>query len=81
LSTHGITDALRDAEFLARCLTRRRGFDDLDEFVTARACVIDSTFDVMDRIASYGWDIGGLRRDLLAMSSAMSMELKLMSLG
>jgi hypothetical protein len=43
--------------------------------------VIDSTFDVMDRIASYGWDIGRLRRDLLAMSSAMSMELKLMSLG
>ena len=72
---------MRDAESLARCLARRRDFDDLDEFVTTRACVIDSTFDVMDRIAGYGWNIGELRRDLLAMSSAMSMELKLMSLG
>jgi 2-polyprenyl-6-methoxyphenol hydroxylase-like FAD-dependent oxidoreductase len=80
LSTHGITDALRDAESLARCLTRRGDFGDLDEFVATRACVIDSTFDVMDRIAGYGWDLEGLRRDLLAMSSAMSMELKLMSL-
>jgi flavin-dependent dehydrogenase len=79
LSTHGITDALRDAESLARCLTRGGGFNDLGEFVTTRACVIDSTFDVMDRIAGYGWDLSELRRDLLAMSSAMSMELKLMS--
>jgi len=30
LSNHGITEALRDAEALARCLTRTGTFDDLD---------------------------------------------------
>lgn len=79
LSTHGITDALRDAETLARCLTRTRTFDDLDEFATTRARVIGATFDVVDRIASYGWDLAQLRKQLLELSSAMSMELELVA--
>ena len=77
LSTHGITDALRDAETLARCLTRTETFDDLDEFAATRARVISATFDVADRIASYTWDIARLRRDLLELSSAMTTELEL----
>jgi flavin-dependent dehydrogenase len=77
LSTHGITDALRDAETLARCLTRTETFDDLDEFAATRARVISATFDVADRIARYTWDLARLRRDLLELSSAMTTELEL----
>jgi len=77
LSTHGITDALRDAETLARCLTRTKTFDDLDEFAATRARVIGATFDVADRIASYKWDLARLRGDLLELSSAMTTELEL----
>lgn len=79
LSTHGITDALRDAETLARCLTRTGDFDDLDEFATTRAAVISATFDVVDRIAGYGWDLPQLRTHLLDLSSAMHTEMELIT--
>jgi len=79
LSTHGITDALRDAETLARCLSHSRTFDDLDAFATTRAQVISATFDVVDRIASYRWDLPQLRGHLLELSSAMSTELDLIA--
>jgi hypothetical protein len=79
LSTHGITDALRDAETLALSLTQSRTFDDLDGFAATRARVISATFDVVDRIASYTWDLARLRRHLLELSSAMSTELELIT--
>ncbi|HET7279235.1 MAG TPA: NAD(P)/FAD-dependent oxidoreductase [Dermatophilaceae bacterium] len=79
LSTHGITDALRDAETLARCLIRTGTFDDLDEFVATRDEVIEATFEVVDRVAGYGWDLPRLRRHLLDLSSAMSTELDLIA--
>ena len=41
--------------------------------------MIRGTFDVVDRIASYGWDLEDLRRDLLELSSAMSTELELIN--
>jgi flavin-dependent dehydrogenase len=79
LSTHGITDALRDAETLAGSLTQSRTFDDLDAFATTRARVISATFDVVDRIASYRWDLARLQRHLLDLSAAMSTELELIT--
>jgi flavin-dependent dehydrogenase len=79
LSTHGITDALRDAETLARCVLRTGTFDDLDEFATTRDHVISATFDVVDRIAGYGWVPGQLQSHLLELSSAMSTELELVA--
>jgi flavin-dependent dehydrogenase len=79
LSTHGITDALRDAETLARCLTRTGTFDDLDEFAATRARVTSAMFEVVDRIAGYGWDLPQLRTHLLELSSAMSTELELIT--
>ncbi len=75
LSTHGITDALRDAEILARCLPAGA----FDEFVAARTRVLGDTFDVVDRIAGYGWDLAGLRTHLRELSSAMSAELELIA--
>ena len=59
-----------------RCLTRTGTFDDLDELATTRARVISATFDVVDRIAGYGWDLARLRGHLLELNSAMSMELE-----
>jgi flavin-dependent dehydrogenase len=79
LSTHGITDALRDAETLARCVSRSGTFDDLDEFATTRAQVISATFEVVDSIAGYGWDLAQLRNQLLELSSAMTTELTLIT--
>jgi flavin-dependent dehydrogenase len=79
LSTHGITDALRDAEILARCLTRTGTFDNLDEYAAVRARVTGAMFDVVDRIAGYGWDLPGLRTRLLELSSAMNTELELVT--
>ncbi len=79
LSTHGITDALRDAEILARCLKRTGTFDDLNEFVSTRARVISATFDVVDRVAGYGWDLAQLQSYLQELSSAMSSELELVA--
>jgi flavin-dependent dehydrogenase len=79
LSTHGITDALRDAEALAGCVARTGTFDDLDEFASTRARVIGGTFDVVDRLARYGWDLPQLQRQLLELSSAMNTELELVA--
>ncbi|HEU0239678.1 MAG TPA: NAD(P)/FAD-dependent oxidoreductase [Micromonosporaceae bacterium] len=79
LSTHGITDALRDAETLARCVARTATLDDLEEFAATRDRVIDATFDVVDRIAGYGWDLRQLQGHLLELSAAMSMELDIVA--
>jgi flavin-dependent dehydrogenase len=79
LSTHGITDALRDAASLTRCLTRTGTPNDLNEYATTRNTVINATFDPVDRIASYGWNLDDIRGHLLELSSAMGTELELIS--
>jgi flavin-dependent dehydrogenase len=71
LSTHGITDALRDAEMLARAE------DDLDRYAAERDRVVLPMHEVADRIAGYAWDIGELQRDLRALSATMTVELEL----
>ncbi|HKD99198.1 MAG TPA: NAD(P)/FAD-dependent oxidoreductase [Micromonosporaceae bacterium] len=71
LSTHGITDALRDAELLARA------GDDLDMYAAERDLLIGPMHDVVDRIASYGWDTDQLQRELRELSVTMAAELEL----
>jgi flavin-dependent dehydrogenase len=73
LSTHGITDALRDAEMLARAV------DDLDRYARDRDRATGPMFDVVDRIAGYGWDSAEIRSHLLDLSTAMSAELELIA--
>ena len=75
LSTHGITDALRDAETLARAV------DDLDRYAADRERVTGRMFNAVDQIAGYGWDSDQVRRHLLELSSAMSAELELIAAG
>jgi flavin-dependent dehydrogenase len=82
LSTHGITDALRDAELLAGSIRRTHGADDLDaaldRFASIREPVVDSLFLVVDRLAGYQWDSAQVRRHLLALNAAMSAEVELL---
>ena len=83
LSTHGITDALRDAGMLARALEGGGLAGDLDaalrRFAADRDSVVAALFPVVDRIAGYGWDVPQLRRYLLELSSAMSAEVEMMA--
>jgi flavin-dependent dehydrogenase len=82
LSTHGITDALRDAELLSRSVAEAGRTDDLSTalgpYVENRDKVIRPLFDVVDRIARYDWDLAQLQRCLLELSAAMSHEVDLL---
>ena len=79
LSTHGITDALRDADTLSRLLSRSGLAADLSEFARTRDRAIDPLFPIVDRIAGHQWDAAELRRCLLDLSAAMSAELDLIA--
>jgi flavin-dependent dehydrogenase len=63
LSTHGITDALRDADLLARGA--------LDE----RDRLVGPLFDAVERIAGFGWDTERIQRYLRELNAAMNAEL------
>jgi hypothetical protein len=83
LSTHGITDALRDAELLARSVAQAGGAHDLDaalgRFAAARDRVAGPLFDAVDQISGYRWDLPRVRHHLLELSAAMSQELELIA--
>jgi flavin-dependent dehydrogenase len=82
LSTHGITDALRDAGMLARVLEGGLGGDldgTLRQFTADRDSVLARLFPIVDRIAGYGWNVSQLRRHLLELSSAMSAEVEMIA--
>src|SRR5690606_37589025 len=76
ISSHGITDALRDAELLARAVLAEWDAD-LDEPLAAYADERDrlslALFRTVDRIAAHDWsapEIAGLLRDLSAATTA-----------
>lgn len=79
LSTHGITDALRDADTLSRLLIRSGPTADLSDFAGTRDRAIDPLFPVVDRIAGHQWDPAELKRCLLDLSAAMSAEMELIA--
>jgi flavin-dependent dehydrogenase len=79
ITAHGITDALRDAELLARAiLDAPRGgpaqLAALHGYQQTRNRLSEQLFDVTERIASYQWDLAALRTHLLALSQAMRPE-------
>jgi flavin-dependent dehydrogenase len=80
LSTHGITDALRDAEMLARALARSTA-GDLDRYAADRDRIVGPMFDAADQIAGYGWDQNQIQRHLRELSAAMNAELELIAAG
>jgi flavin-dependent dehydrogenase len=58
LTAHGITDALRDAEFLTRAVVDG-GQDALDEYERTRDRLSLPLLDVAESIAAYQWDLRG----------------------
>jgi 2-polyprenyl-6-methoxyphenol hydroxylase-like FAD-dependent oxidoreductase len=84
LSAHGLTDALRDAELLARAVVAilRRGADERDAmaaYQATRDALSAPLFDAVDAIAGHRWSdaqIGGL---LMALNAAMSDEVEVLA--
>lgn len=76
ITTHGISDAFRDAELLARAFA---GEMSLGEYQEMRDSVIAPVFDVTDRIAGYDWTMDEIRGHLRELSRAVKPELKLIA--
>jgi flavin-dependent dehydrogenase len=71
ITAHGISDALRDAELLARAVARGTGAA-LAEYELARDALSIRLLEVTDRIASCDWD----HAELKALHHALSDEMK-----
>jgi flavin-dependent dehydrogenase len=74
LTAHGITDALRDAEFLARAVVDG-GPDALAEYERTRDRLSLALLEVAESIAAYRWDLSQIRELLLTESAAMKPEI------
>ena len=88
LSTHGITDALRDAELLARAVVSARavggtqsaaGRVAMAAYQTTRDRLSLQMVDVVERVATFDWDLSALRGLLRELASAMSDEVEALS--
>jgi len=71
ITAHGITNALRDAELLARAIVEGRS---LAEYQTARDDLSLQFFEVSDRVASLDWDIPTVQQYHRMMSKEMGRE-------
>jgi 2-polyprenyl-6-methoxyphenol hydroxylase-like FAD-dependent oxidoreductase len=84
ISAHGLTDALRDAELLARAIVAhvRDGAGEVeafDQYAATRDRLSLPLFDVVDRIASHQWDMAEIANLLLQLNSAMADEVETLS--
>lgn len=73
ITAHGITDAFRDAELLARAVTAGTG-DALLGYVETRDDLVRGFLEVTDRIASFGWDIDEVKELHLELSRSMKRQ-------
>jgi flavin-dependent dehydrogenase len=75
ITAHGITDALRDAELLARAVAR--GTDAaLAEYQRIRDGLSIQLFSITDEIASFAWDMSRLQALHRSLSDEMGREVK-----
>ena len=84
VSVHGLTDALRDAELLARAVLDCSGGDAsvdaaLEHYESTRDRLSIARFDVVDRIASHQWDGAEMANLQLQLSSAMADEVEMLA--
>jgi len=83
LSTHGMTDALRDAQLLSLAVAAvLRGEDDVAAFSgyqARRDHIAGPMFAAVDQLAAYEWTLPTVRRLLLELSSGMSDEVDALS--
>jgi flavin-dependent dehydrogenase len=75
LTAHGITDALRDAEFLARAIIKGTTAA-LADYETTRVDLSRRLFDITDEIASFAWTDDEVQTLHRAFSSEMSREVR-----
>ena len=71
ITAHGITNALRDADILARTIADG---DNLSRFQAARDDLSLKFFEISDRVASLDWDIRTVQRYHQMMSEEMGRE-------
>jgi flavin-dependent dehydrogenase len=80
LSTHGMTDALRDAELLARAVAHtspgRQRAAALAAYERLRDQLSLPLLEATERLAGYAWDETEVRGDLRRLSSAMTDEVE-----
>jgi flavin-dependent dehydrogenase len=75
ITAHGISDALRDAELLARAVGR--GSDSaLAEYESTRDELSLRLFEITDAIAGFGWDLDRLKPLHRNLSKAMNEEVR-----
>ena len=77
LTAHGITDALRDAELLARAVAEG-GDGALAGYQETRDDLVRGLLDVTDRIASFEWDLDEAKQEHLVLSREMNAEVDLL---
>jgi flavin-dependent dehydrogenase len=75
LTAHGITDALRDAELLARAILAGTPAG-LANYETTRLDLSQRLFEITDEIASFGWTDDEVQLLHRAFSSEMSREVR-----
>lgn len=78
LTAHGITDALRDAEILARAVARGSAAA-LAHYQSTRDDLASTFFDVTDQIASFEWDLERVKELHLVLSEEMNREVQFLS--
>jgi flavin-dependent dehydrogenase len=77
LTAHGITDALRDAELLARAVVGRDG--GLESYEASRDEFAVDMLDVTDEIASFQWDLENIQELHLRLSKEMNREAQMLA--
>jgi 2-polyprenyl-6-methoxyphenol hydroxylase-like FAD-dependent oxidoreductase len=73
ITAHGITDALRDAEYLSRAVAEG-GDDALAEYQTTRDALVRGLMDVTDQISSFDWDMEEVKECHLRLAREMSTQ-------
>ena len=81
ITSHGITDALRDAELLAAQVVAAHSGDvpeavALARYQEVRDRLSRQLFDTTERVAAYDWDADGIRSLLHRLSAAMGDEVE-----
>jgi flavin-dependent dehydrogenase len=76
LTAHGITDALRDAELLARAVVAG-GPAALAGYQEIRDRAATTFFDLSDRVASFEWELEELKALHKALAAEMAAETEL----
>ncbi len=77
ITVHGITDALRDAELLARAVAEG-GDAALAGYQETRDDLVKGLLDVTAHIASFEWDLDEAKQDHLVLSREMNAEVDLL---